>query len=47
MPNLKVGHDVEVMVAEKEDREGNLHLSRKTGSYYRAWERIVDMHKNR
>ena len=25
MPNLNVGDDVEVMVAEKEEREGNLH----------------------
>src|SRR5450432_151891 len=45
MPNLKVGDDVEVMVAEKEDREGNLHLSRKQARTTRAWERIVDMHK--
>ncbi len=45
MPNLKVGDDVEVMVAEKEDKEGNLHLSRKQARTTRAWERIVDMHK--
>jgi len=45
MPNLKVGDDVEVMVAEKEDRDGNLHLSRKQARTTRAWERIVDMHK--
>ncbi|MEO8413878.1 MAG: 30S ribosomal protein S1 [Ginsengibacter sp.] len=45
MPNLKVGDDVEVMVAEKEDREGNLHLSRKQARTTRAWEKIVDMHK--
>ena len=45
MPNLKVGDEVEVMVAEKEDREGNLHLSRKQARTTRAWERIVDMHK--
>jgi small subunit ribosomal protein S1 len=45
IPNLKVGDDVEVMVAEKEDREGNLHLSRKQARTTRAWEKIVDMHK--
>ena len=28
-PSLKVGDIVEVMVVEKEDRDGNLHLSRK------------------
>ncbi|MEP6628605.1 MAG: 30S ribosomal protein S1, partial [Ginsengibacter sp.] len=44
-PNLKVGDEVEVMVAEKEDRDGNLHLSRKQARTTRAWERIVDMHK--
>ena len=36
---------VEVMVVEKEDREGNLHLSRKQARTSRAWERIVEMHK--
>ncbi|MGN6543016.1 MAG: 30S ribosomal protein S1 [Ginsengibacter sp.] len=45
MPNLKVGDEVEVMVAEKEDKDGNLHLSRKQARTTRAWERIVDMHK--
>ena len=46
MPNLKTGDEVEVMVAEKEDREGNLHLSRKQARTTRAWERIVEMHKS-
>lgn len=45
MPNLKVGDEVEVMVAEKEDRDGNLHLSRKQARTTRAWEKIVDMHR--
>jgi small subunit ribosomal protein S1 len=45
MPNLKVGDEVEVMVAEKEDRDGNLHLSRKQARITRAWEKIVEMHK--
>jgi small subunit ribosomal protein S1 len=43
--NLKVGDEVEVMVVEKEDREGNLNLSRKQARITRAWERIVEVHK--
>ncbi|MGN6801065.1 MAG: 30S ribosomal protein S1 [Ginsengibacter sp.] len=46
MPNLKVGDEVEVMVAEKEDKDGNLHLSRKQARTTRAWEKIVEMHKS-
>ena len=38
---VKVGDVIEVMVVEKEDREGNLHLSRKSARTTRAWERIV------
>jgi small subunit ribosomal protein S1 len=45
VPNLKVGDDVEVMVVEKEDRNGHLFLSRKSARIYRAWERIVEVHK--
>jgi small subunit ribosomal protein S1 len=45
LQNLKVGDEVEVMVVEKEDREGNLHLSRKQARTTRAWERIVEVHK--
>ena len=45
MSNLKVGDEVEVMVAEKEDKDGNLHLSRKQARTTRAWEKIVEMHK--
>lgn len=44
-PDLKIGDEVEVMVAEKEDKDGNLHLSRKQARTTRAWEKIVDMHK--
>jgi small subunit ribosomal protein S1 len=44
-PNLKIGDTVEVMVVEKEDRDGNLHLSRKQARVFRAWERIVEVHK--
>ena len=42
---LKVGDMIEVMVVEKEDRDGNLHLSRKQARTSRAWERIVELHK--
>lgn len=45
MPNLKIGDDVEVLVVEKEDRDGNLHLSRKQARAQRAWERIVEVYK--
>jgi small subunit ribosomal protein S1 len=42
---LAVGDEVEVMVVEKEDRDGNLNLSRKQARITRAWERIVEIHK--
>ena len=45
LQNLKSGDEVEVMVMEKEDREGHLHLSRKQARITRAWERIVEIHK--
>ncbi|TAG31243.1 MAG: 30S ribosomal protein S1 [Sphingobacteriia bacterium] len=45
VPGLAIGDQVEVMVVEKEDRLGNLHLSRKSARIYRAWERIVEVHK--
>jgi small subunit ribosomal protein S1 len=45
MQGLKVGDEVEVMVVEKEDREGHLNLSRKQARITRAWERIVEVHK--
>src|SRR6186997_802948 len=45
MQNLKTGDEVEVMVVEKEDREGHLNLSRKQARITRAWERIVEVHK--
>ena len=44
-PGLKIGDKVEVMVVEKEDRDGNLHLSRKSARIFRAWEKIVEVHK--
>jgi small subunit ribosomal protein S1 len=42
---IKVGDVIEVMVVEKEDREGNLNLSRKTARSARAWERIMEVNK--
>ena len=42
---VKTGDTVEVMVVEKENRDGNLHLSRKSARIYRAWERIMEVHK--
>src|SRR5687768_953481 len=45
LQNLKIGDEVEVMVVEKEDREGHLNLSRKQARVTRAWERIVEVHK--
>ena len=45
LPNLRTGDEVEVMVVEKEDREGHLHLSRKQARITRAWEKIVEVHK--
>jgi small subunit ribosomal protein S1 len=46
MPNLKVGDEVEVMVVEKEDREGHLNLSRRQARITRAWEKIVEVYKS-
>src|SRR5690242_19546851 len=45
MQNPKVGDEVEVMAVEKEDREGNLNLSRKQARITRARERIAEVHK--
>lgn len=45
MPNLKIGDEVEVLVVEKEDREGHLHLSRRQARIARSWERIMEVHK--
>ena len=45
LQSLKVGDEVEVMIVEKEDRDGHLNLSRKQARITRAWERIVEVHK--
>jgi small subunit ribosomal protein S1 len=45
MPDLKIGDEVEVMIVEKEDRDGHLNLSRKQARTMRAWEKIVELNK--
>ncbi len=45
LPALAVGDEVEVMIVEKEDRDGHLNLSRRQARITRAWERIVEVHK--
>ena len=45
LQNLSIGDEVEVMVVEKEDRDGHLNLSRRQARIARAWERIVEVHK--
>ncbi|HXS37675.1 MAG TPA: 30S ribosomal protein S1 [Flavipsychrobacter sp.] len=44
-PEVKIGDEIEVMVVEKEDRNGHLHLSRKLARQLRAWQKIVDFYK--
>lgn len=46
LQGVSIGDEVEVMVVEKEDRNGHLHLSRKQARIFRAWERIVEVHKS-
>ncbi|MEO5946826.1 MAG: 30S ribosomal protein S1 [Chitinophagaceae bacterium] len=45
LPALAVGDEVEVMIVEKEDRDGHLNLSRRQARITRAWERIMEVHK--
>ncbi len=45
LPDLKVGDEVEVMIVETEDAEGNLLLSRKKARQEKAWNRILDAYK--
>jgi len=46
LPGLKVSDEVEVLVVEREDRDGHLHLSRKDARKMRAWQRIMEVHKS-
>lgn len=45
MDEVRIGDEVEVMVVEKEDRNGHLHLSRRQARQSRAWLKIVDFYK--
>ena len=45
LPELKIGDEVEVMVVETEDKNGDLHLSRKMARAARSWQEIVDFYK--
>ncbi|HEY1030506.1 MAG TPA: 30S ribosomal protein S1 [Flavipsychrobacter sp.] len=45
MQDVKIGDEIEVMVVEKEDKNGHLHLSRKMARAARAWQKIVDFYK--
>lgn len=45
LDEVNVGDEVEVMVVEKEDRQGHLHLSRRQARQSRAWLKIVDYYK--
>ncbi len=46
MPNLKVGDEIEVLVLEKEDRDGQLSLSRKQARQVRSWQNVVEYFKS-
>lgn len=45
LPDVKTGDIIEVMVVQKEDRNGHLHLSRKLARAARSWQQIVDFYK--
>lgn len=45
LDEVKIGDEVEVMVVEKEDRNGHLHLSRRLARQTRAWQKIVEFYK--
>jgi small subunit ribosomal protein S1 len=46
MPDLKLGDPADVLVVEKEDRHGQLNLSRRQARMLRSWEQIVDAYKS-
>lgn len=46
MPNVKIGDEIEVLVVEKEDRNGNLNLSRKQARSVRSWQNVVNYFKS-
>jgi small subunit ribosomal protein S1 len=46
MQDIRIGDEIEVMVVEKEDRNGHLHLSRKMARAARSWQQIVEFYKS-
>jgi len=46
MPDLAVGDHVDVYVEDKEDKRGQLVLSRRKAKLIKAWEMLVDSYKN-
>ncbi len=44
MPSIKIGDEIEVFVLNKEDKLGQLSLSRKNAKLAKAWEQIVSAH---
>lgn len=46
MPDVKIGDDVEVLVLEKEDKDGQLSLSRRQARQVRSWQNVVDYFKS-
>ena len=46
MPNLTIGDEIEVLVLEKEDRDGQLSLSRRQARQVRSWQNVVDYFKS-
>lgn len=46
IPDLKVGDEVEVLVLEKEDKDGQLNLSRRQARQVRSWQNVVDYFKS-
>ena len=45
LQDVKIGDEVEVIVVEKEDRNGHLHLSRRLARAARSWQDIVEYYK--
>jgi small subunit ribosomal protein S1 len=45
MQDVKIGDEIEVMVVEKEDKNGHLNLSRRAARAARAWQQIVEFYK--
>lgn len=46
LPDLKRGDEIEVLILEKENKQGHLILSRKQARVQRAWENIVEYYKS-